>query len=79
LADLRASASAGRMDERKLLDFLEQLLVVVTSANGRKACADLKIEPRDFFAGLKAEGLPKLAAFLDKRLPRRLSRPGVGA
>lgn len=77
LEDLCASASAGRMDQRKLLDFLEQLLSVVTSAHGRRACEELKIEPRDFFAGLKAEGLPKLAAFLGKRLPRRLPAPGV--
>lgn len=72
LEDLRASASAGRLDERKLLEFLEQLLAVVTSATGRKACDELNIEPRDFFRKLKSKGLPKLAAFLDKRLPRVL-------
>lgn len=72
LEDLRASAATGRMDDRKLLDFLEHILAVVTSANGRKVCANLKIEPRKFFGGLNPDGLPKLQAFLEKRLPRAL-------
>lgn len=76
LEDLRASAAAGRLEERKLLEFLEQLLAAATSANGRRACEDLKIDPRDLFTELKSEGLQKLAAFLDKRLPRRLPPAG---
>lgn len=63
------------MDERKLLDFLEHLLAVVTSANSRKVWGNLKIEPREFFTGLKPNGLPKLAAFLEKRLPRMRPPP----
>ncbi len=72
LEDLRASAAAGRMDERKLVEFLEQLLAVATSPHGRNAWADLRLDPREFFTGLKPDGLPKLRAFLAKRLPRVL-------
>ena len=72
LQDLRDAAAAGRMDERKLLDLLEHLLAVVTSAHGRKACKHLKVNPREFFALLKPDGLPKLRVFLEKRLPRKL-------
>ena len=70
LEDLRVSAAERRMPERKLLEFLEKLLAVVTSPNGRRACAELRIDPRDFFANLKPDKLPKLQAFLEKRLPR---------
>lgn len=72
LATLRDSAAGGRLDERKLVEFLEQLLRVILSAHGRKACADLVIEPQSFFTGLNPAGLPKLQAFLEERLPRAL-------
>jgi hypothetical protein len=72
LADLRASAAAGRMTERMLLELLERLLAVVTSNDGRRACAELGIDPRTFFRALDPTGLPKLKAFLEKRLPRAL-------
>lgn len=72
LATLRDSAAGGRLEERKLVEFLEQLLKITLSANGRKACTDLVIEPRSFFTGLDPTGLPKLQAFLEKRLPRAL-------
>ena len=75
LEDLRALAADGGMDERKLIEFLEKLLAVATSPHGRKAFADLSLAPRDFFAALKPDGLPKLQAFLEKRLPRVLRPP----
>jgi len=72
LEDLRGLAANGGLDERKLIEFLEQLLKVVTSAHGRKACADLRLNPRDLVTELESGGLPKLKAFLEKRLPRIL-------
>jgi hypothetical protein len=73
LEDLRGLAATGKLDQRKLIEFLEKLLSVATSPHGRKACADLQINARDFFADLKPDGLPKLQAFLEKRLPRVLT------
>ena len=74
LHDLRASAAAGRMEERKLLEFLERLLAVVVSDHGRKACAVLKIDPRSLFAQLDSSGLSKMKTFLEKRMPRVLKQ-----
>jgi hypothetical protein len=67
LHDLRASAAAGRMEERKLL-------AVVVSDHGRKACAVLKIDPRSLFAQLDSSGLSKMKTFLEKRMPRVLKQ-----
>jgi hypothetical protein len=72
LEDLQKAASEGRMEERKLIGFLERLLAVITSKNGQKAFEQLKIEPRALFAGIKAGKLPKLQAFLKERLPRAI-------
>lgn len=74
LDDLRTLAAKSAMDERKLIELLEQLLRVVTSALGRKACTDLRLAPRELFAGVTSEGLPKVRAFLEKRLPRLLPK-----
>jgi len=74
LDNLRTLAATGEMEERKLIELLERLLRVVTSAHGRKACSDLRLAPREFFADVTSEGLPKLRAFLEKRLPRLLPK-----
>ena len=73
LGDLQSSARAGRMTERKFIDFLEQLLSVVVSATGRKAWSELKIDPMTLFSSLVADGSPKVKSFLEKRLPRALA------
>jgi hypothetical protein len=73
LEDLRVLVEKGALGERKLIEFLEQLLAVVTSLHGRKACADLQLNPRVLFAELTPHGLPKLQAFLEKRLLRVLA------
>ncbi len=70
LADLRNAAADGRLVERKLIEFLERLLAVVTTAKGRKVLHGLAVDARGLFADLDAEKLPKLQAFLYKRLPR---------
>lgn len=70
LEDLRALAADGQMVERKLIHFLEQLLAVVTSAHGRHAWANLRLEPREFFKELNPDRLPRLKDFLTERLPR---------
>lgn len=72
LADLRSSAAAGRLEERKLVASLEQLLAVLISDQGQGACADLKLQARDFYRSLDPTGLPKVSAFLTERLPRVL-------
>ncbi len=74
LEDLQKAANEGRMEERKLISFLERLLAIVTSKNGHRAFERLKIEPRILFAGLKAGKLLKLHAFIEKRLPRGIQR-----
>lgn len=74
LEDLRQAAVAGRMEERKLIEFLERLLTIVTTASGKKVLRDLKIEAREFFARLDGKSLPKVRAFLEQRLPRTLPK-----
>jgi hypothetical protein len=74
LEDLQKAASEGRMEERKLIGFLERLLAIITSKNGQKAFEQVKIEPRALFAGLKARKLTKLRAFIEKRLPRAMPK-----
>jgi hypothetical protein len=73
LEDLQKSASEGRLEERKFIGFLEQLLAIIANKNGQKAFEQLKLTPRALFAGLKAGKLPKLQAFVQKRLPRVFS------
>ncbi len=70
LANLCESASAKRMEECKVIELLERLRAVVTSRTGRKAWPQLQIAPKEFFLGLPHAGLPKVQAFLEKRLPR---------
>ncbi len=72
LADLQVSTAEGRMDERKLIEFLERLLAVVIAENARKVFAKLGLDARSLFVGLNAEKLPRLQAFLEKRLSRVL-------
>ena len=72
LGDLKAAADAGRLEERKLVGFLERLLAVVSTKAAKGAMAALKLEPPALFAELKPGKLPKLAAFLRERLPRSL-------
>jgi rubrerythrin len=73
LEDLQKAAIEGRMAERKLIEFLERLLAVVTAEKARKAFKELQLDARALFAGLGHEKLPKLRGFIDKRLPRKLS------
>ena len=74
LEDLRQAAVAGRMEERKLIQFLERLLAIVTTASSRKILRELKVDVRELFIDLDADPLPKLRAFLEKRLPRALPK-----
>jgi hypothetical protein len=72
LLDLQRAAVAGGMPERQLIDYLGRLLEVVTTAKAKKVLKTLKIDPAGVFAGLGDQKLPKLSAFLEKRLPRAL-------
>jgi hypothetical protein len=73
LEDLQKAVIEKRMEERKLIEFLERLLAVVTAGKARKALKELKLDARQFFTGLGHDILPKLRRFIDKRLPRKLS------
>jgi hypothetical protein len=70
LADLQQSVSDGRMEERRLVDALERLLGIVASVNGCATLKRLELDRRGLFSGLNRTGLPKVQAFLEKRLPR---------
>jgi len=72
LADLVSAATQGRIAERDLVDRLEFLLATITSAKGRKVLNSLRLPPKQMFQELDAGPLPKVAAFLEKRLPRSL-------
>jgi hypothetical protein len=73
LEDLQKAALEGRLEERKLIEFLERLLDVVTAAKARKVLGKLQLDARRLFGGLGDDKLTKLPAFLTKRLPRALS------
>ena len=72
LEDMQNAAVEGRLDERKLIEFLERLLGVVTAAKARKVLKQLQLDARSLFAGLGHENLSKLLSFVEKRLPRKL-------
>lgn len=71
LEDLQKAVIEGRMVERKLIEFLERLLAVVTAAKAKTVLKQLSLDPRSLFAGLGHKELMKLQAFIDKRLPRK--------
>ncbi len=73
LDDLVLSVKNGRMTERALMDQLEILLAVLTSAKARRVFAALKIAPARLFQELNGATMPKLESFLSKRLPRVFS------
>ncbi len=72
LEDLHQAVLDQRTDERKLIEILERLLAVVMTKKARMVFKGLQLEARALFTGLGFEKLPKLRAFLEKRLPRVL-------
>jgi hypothetical protein len=70
LEDLQHAVAEGRTAERKLIEFLERLVAVVTTEKARIVLNGLTLDSRALFAGLGHKELPKLQAFLEKRLPR---------
>jgi hypothetical protein len=70
LEDLQAAAANERMPERTMIDLLERLLAVATTAKAKKVFASMRFEPAELFATLGHKKLPKLRAFLEKRVPR---------
>lgn len=72
LGDLQEAASAGRLEERKLIEFLERLLAVVTTRKAKAVLKKLELDASQLFTGLGHEKLPKLRSFLEKRLTRVL-------
>ena len=72
LLELQAAAAEGRMDERKLIELLERLLSEITTTPATRVLTQLRLDSKPFFEGLGHGKLPKLDAFLTKRLPRAL-------
>ncbi len=72
LTDLLSAATQGRITERNLVNHLESLLTTVTAAKGQKVFKALKISAQSLFAELPSTSMPKVNAFLQKRLPRLL-------
>ncbi len=70
LEDLRAATAAGRLEERKLIGFLERLLAVVSAKAASRVFAALKLDPLAMFGELRAGKLAKVAAFLQERVTR---------
>ena len=71
LYDLQQATVEGRMSERKFIEFLERLLAVVTTDTATKVLRQLQLGPRVLFSGIGHEKLPKVQAFIEKRLPRQ--------
>jgi len=72
LADLQEAASAGRLEESKLIELLERLVAVVTAKKAKAVFEQLSLDSSQLFAGLGHAKLPKLRSFLEKRLPRAI-------
>jgi hypothetical protein len=73
LEDLRNAVAGARTEERKFIEFLEQLLAVLTARPNRKVLGELGIDVRSLYGTLDCKGLPKVVAFLEQRLPRSLA------
>jgi len=69
LADVQASVSGGRINERDMLNLLEHLLAVVTSKKARRTLKDLETCGRAMFSEIKPAS-SRLQAFMTKRLDR---------
>ena len=72
LEDLRVAAAAGRLEERKLIGFLERLLAVLSAKAAGRVFDALKSDPLAMFAELEPGKLAKVAAFLRERVTREL-------
>jgi hypothetical protein len=72
LEELRDAAAGARMEERKLIEFLEQLLAILTAGRNRKVLSELGIDAGQLYGTLNSEGLPKVRAFINKSLLRSL-------
>lgn len=72
LKELQTATVEGRLEERKLIGFLERLLGVVTTPKAKTVLTHLQIAQQTLFIGLGHQKLLKLQAFIDKRLPRRV-------
>jgi len=72
LEELQTAAVEGRLEERKLIGFLERLLGVVTAPKAKAVLRQLQLAPRTLFSGLGHDKLLKLQTFIDKRLPRQV-------
>jgi len=70
LEDLQEAAVTGRLGERKLIELLERLLAAIKSKKAKIVFEQLSMSAPQLFAGFGHEKLPKLQAFLEKRLPR---------
>ncbi|HCE43087.1 MAG TPA: hypothetical protein DET40_06040 [Lentisphaeria bacterium] len=72
LADIQASVTEGRSNERDMISLLEHLLSTVSSPKARRVLKDLRICALTMFSELKVMPSSKLHSFMTKRLKRIL-------
>jgi hypothetical protein len=68
LADLDASVTDGRLNERDMISLLERLLKTVSTPAACRIARELDISWQDLFVGIRASRHSKVQAFATKRL-----------
>lgn len=72
--DLCTAVVSHKVEERKLIGYLEMALRVVQSTNGQCALKKLSLNPSCLFEGLDTDQLSKVRLFHQKRLGRIFQR-----
>jgi hypothetical protein len=62
------AARTGKIKERSLIRCLEATLKIIQSRKGKKVLQEAGLPSRGLFAGLYPTSMPKVAAFVEKRL-----------
>lgn len=68
--DICNAARTQEITERRLIDLLEEALKTVRSRSAKAVLKSIGISVHDIFVGLDPEDLPKVSAFIRKRLSR---------
>jgi hypothetical protein len=59
---------SGKIEERKLIGYLESVLRTIGTPEGQSVLKRLGIQGIRLFEDLKSDGLPKVEACIEKRL-----------
>lgn len=73
LHDLLVTVKNGKCSQRECVNRLSALLDTVTAEKAKTTLDRLKLEPKALFVNLSAQNLSKIAAFMEKQLPRRIN------